>query len=44
LIFVYPVEEVIRIRTGERGHQALMYPDYIDMRQEAHEESSESVK
>ena len=34
LIFVYPVEEVIRIRTGERGHQALMYPDDIDMRQE----------
>jgi nitrogen regulatory protein P-II 1 len=34
LIFVYPVEEVIRIRTGERGHQALMYPDDIDMRHE----------
>lgn len=33
LIFVYPVEEVIRIRTGERGHQALMYPDDIDERQ-----------
>lgn len=32
LIFVYPVEEVIRIRTGERGHEALMYPDDIDMR------------
>jgi nitrogen regulatory protein P-II 1 len=30
LIFVYPVEEVIRVRTGERGHQALMYPDDID--------------
>ena len=39
LIFVYPVEEVIRIRTGERGHQALMYPDDIDMRQEAQEEA-----
>ncbi|MEI2693156.1 MAG: P-II family nitrogen regulator [Anaerolineae bacterium] len=32
LIFVYPVEEVIRIRTGERGHAALMYPDDIDTR------------
>jgi nitrogen regulatory protein P-II 1 len=34
LIFVYPVEEVIRIRTGERGHDALMYPDDIDTRLE----------
>ncbi len=34
LIFVYPVEDVIRIRTGERGHDALMYADDIDMRQE----------
>jgi nitrogen regulatory protein P-II 1 len=34
LIFVYPVEEVIRIRTGERGHDALMYPDDIDQRRE----------
>ena len=32
LIFVYPVEDVIRIRTGERGHDALMYPDDIDTR------------
>ncbi len=32
LIFVYPVEDVIRIRTGERGHDALMYPDDIDVR------------
>lgn len=31
LIFVYPVEDVVRIRTGERNHQALMYPDDIDM-------------
>jgi len=30
LIFVYPVEEVIRIRTGERGHEAIMYPNDID--------------
>lgn len=35
LIFVYPVEEVIRIRTGERGHEALLYPDDIDTRQQA---------
>jgi nitrogen regulatory protein P-II 1 len=34
LIFVYPVEEVIRIRTGERGQQALMYPDDIDERRD----------
>ena len=30
LIFVYPVEEVIRIRTRERGHDAVMYPGDID--------------
>src|SRR5687768_17244974 len=34
LIFVYPVEDVIRIRTGERGHDALTYEGDIDMRQE----------
>lgn len=32
LIFVYPVEDVIRIRTGERGRDALTYPDDIDER------------
>jgi nitrogen regulatory protein P-II 1 len=32
LIFIYPVEEVIRIRTGERGHEALMYENDIDTR------------
>ncbi len=32
LIFIYPVEEVIRIRTGERGRAALMYEDDIDAR------------
>lgn len=32
IIFIYPVEEVIRIRTGERGREALMYPDDIDVR------------
>jgi len=30
IIFVYPVEDVIRIRTNERGHEALMYPGDID--------------
>src|SRR5512138_408949 len=33
LIFIYPVDEVIRIRTGERGHEALMYEGDIDTRQ-----------
>jgi nitrogen regulatory protein P-II 1 len=32
LIFIYPVEEVIRIRTGERGHDAVMYAGDIDER------------
>lgn len=32
LIFVYPVDDVIRIRTGERGREALTYPDDIDAR------------
>jgi nitrogen regulatory protein P-II 1 len=35
LIFVYPVEEVIRIRTGERGHEALTYEGDIDMQPQA---------
>jgi nitrogen regulatory protein P-II 1 len=35
IIFVYPVEDVIRIRTGERGREALMYPDDIDVRNES---------
>jgi nitrogen regulatory protein P-II 1 len=34
LIFIYPVDDVIRIRTGERGKEALMYPDDIDARRE----------
>ena len=33
IIFIYPVEDVIRIRTGERGHAAIMYEDDIDARQ-----------
>ena len=32
IIFVYPVDDVIRVRTGERGREALMYPDDIDAR------------
>lgn len=32
IIFIYPVDDVFRIRTGERGHDALMYPDDIDVR------------
>ncbi len=32
IIFVYPVDDVIRIRTGERGGQALSYPNDIDTR------------
>jgi nitrogen regulatory protein P-II 1 len=33
IIFVYPVEDVIRIRTNERGKDALSYDDDIDTRQ-----------
>ena len=32
IIFIYPVDDIIRIRTGERGRAALMYPDDIDER------------
>ncbi len=32
LIFVYPVDDVIRIRTNERGADALQYPGDIDER------------
>jgi nitrogen regulatory protein P-II 1 len=32
IIFIYPVEEVIRIRTGERGREALTYEGDIDAR------------
>lgn len=34
IIFVYPVEEVIRIRTGERGREALAYEGDIDVRRD----------
>jgi nitrogen regulatory protein P-II 1 len=33
LIFIYPVDEVIRIRTGERGREALIYEGDIDTRE-----------
>jgi nitrogen regulatory protein P-II 1 len=32
LIFVSPIDEVIRIRTRERGQDAMMYPGDIDER------------
>lgn len=32
LIFIYPVDDVIRIRTGERGRDALSYEGDIDAR------------
>src|SRR5688572_15004914 len=35
LIFVYPVQDAIRIRTGERGREALSYKGDIDDRAES---------
>jgi len=32
MIFVYPVEDVIRISTGERGREAITYQGDIDTR------------
>jgi len=32
IIFVYPVDDVVRIRTGERGGEALSYQDDIDQK------------
>lgn len=32
ILFICPVEDVVRIRTGERGREALLYPDDIDAR------------
>jgi nitrogen regulatory protein PII len=34
IIFIYPVDNVIRIRTGESGVDALKYKDDIDERTE----------
>ncbi len=44
LIFVYPVEDVVRIRTGERGREALTYEGDIDERREGVEREAESVE
>lgn len=30
IIFIYPVDEVVRVRTRERGSDAMMYPGDID--------------
>ena len=40
LIFIYPVEDVIRIRTGERNREALHYAGDID---EKREDKGESI-
>jgi len=32
IIFIYPVDDVVRIRTGERGGEALAYTNDIDQR------------
>jgi hypothetical protein len=34
MIFVYPVENVIRISTDEEGHDAIMYQGDIDARRQ----------
>ena len=39
VIFIYPVDDIIRIRTGERGRDALMYPDDIDARRDEKKEA-----
>ncbi|MBN1665010.1 MAG: P-II family nitrogen regulator [Deltaproteobacteria bacterium] len=35
IIFVTPVEEVIRVRTRERGQDAMIYPGDIDSRKKS---------
>jgi len=37
IIFIYPVEDVVRLRTGERGRDALSYPGDIDTRKDSGE-------
>jgi nitrogen regulatory protein P-II 1 len=39
LIFIYPVADVIRIRTGERNRDALKYANDIDEKREKSDES-----
>jgi nitrogen regulatory protein P-II 1 len=34
IIFIYPVDDVVRIRTGERGGEALAYIDDIDAKKD----------
>ena len=34
IIFISPVDDVVRIRTGERGNQALAYQDDIDQKKD----------
>jgi nitrogen regulatory protein P-II 1 len=43
LIFIYPVEDVIRIRTGERGREALTYAGDIDERRGANGRETENA-
>ncbi len=40
LIFIYPVEDVIRIRTGERNREALHYAGDIDEKRETLSEAT----
>lgn len=44
LIFVYPVEDVVRIRTRERGRDALTYAGDIDERNKAPMKNGKSGK
>ena len=37
ILFIYPVEDVVRLRTGERGRDALSYPGDIDTRKDSGE-------
>ena len=39
VIFIYPVEDVVRIRTGERGREALFYEGDIDTRSSGEQEA-----
>lgn len=32
IIFIYPVDDIVRIRTGERGGEAISYVDDIDQK------------
>ena len=43
VIFIYPVEDVVRIRTGERGREALFYEGDIDTRSSAGKQGRDSA-